>query len=129
MGLLGGILLAPISGPVWGFRMLIERMAEEADAVLHDEGRGYAELMELSMRRSAGTLSEAEYAEQEAALLERLAAIREYKEELAQAEAWVGEDEWMEDDAQLDEDVLGEELDLIEDALRDAEAGDQEVAS
>lgn len=76
MGLLG-VLMLPVTGPVWGFRMIAEKLCAEAEAVAHDEGRGFAELLDLSMRRNAGRISDAEYAEQEAALLERLSAIRQ----------------------------------------------------
>jgi hypothetical protein len=91
MGMITGLLLAPVMAPVWGFRFVLERLRDEAESVLHDEGRAFAELIELGMRRSAGKLTEAEYAEQEAALLERLSAIREHKESLLRAEC--GDDE------------------------------------
>ena len=85
------LLLAPVMAPVWGFRFVLERLRDEAEAVLHDEGRAFAELIDLGMRRSAGKLSDAEYAEQETVLLERLSAIRDQKEALLRAE--LGEDE------------------------------------
>ncbi len=87
MGLIGGLLLLPITGPVLGFRFVLERLREEAEAVLLDEGRAFAELIDLSMRHNAGQLTDAEYAEQETALLERLSSIRDYRNELLNAEA------------------------------------------
>jgi hypothetical protein len=75
--------------PAWGFRLLVERLHEEAEAVVGDEGRNFAALIELSMRRSAGKISEAEYAAEEAALLQRLSDIRDAREEwLAPEEEW-----------------------------------------
>jgi hypothetical protein len=93
MGLLSGLLLLPITGPVHGFRFILERLREEAESVLRDEGRAFAELIDLSMRHSAGQLSDAEFAEQEAELLERLNSIREYRDELLHAERDVEEEE------------------------------------
>ncbi len=94
MGLIGGLLLLPITGPVLGFRFVLERLREEAEAVLLDEGRAFAELIDLSMRHNAGQLSHAEYAAQEAELLERLNAIREYRDELLHRETDDYEEEW-----------------------------------
>ena len=92
MGLITGLLTLPVTGPVRAFRFLVERLHDEAQAVLRDEGRAFAELIDLSMRHNAGQLSDAEYAEQEAALLERLSSIREHRDELLHAEPDVDED-------------------------------------
>lgn len=109
MGLLSGLLLFPITGPVWGFRLFVERIRDEAEAVLHDEGRAFAELIDLSMRHNAGQLSDAEFAEQETALLERLSSIREYREELLHAGPDEHEDEH--------EDEIEEEADDVDGSL------------
>lgn len=103
MGVIGGILLLPFSGPAWCFRLLLERLRDEAEAVRHDEGRGFAELIDLSMRRNAGKISDAEFATQEAELLRRLNSMREYREELLAAEGDMddSEDVWL--DAEPDE--------------------------
>ena len=85
MGLISGLLLLPITGPVSGFRLLLERLRDEAEAVLRDEGRAFAELIDLSKRHNAGQLSDAEFAEQESEVLERLSSIRDYKDELLNA--------------------------------------------
>ena len=92
MGLITGLLLLPVTGPVRAFQFLVERLHDEAQAVLRDEGRAFAELIDLSMRHTAGQLSDAEYAEQEAELLERLGAIREHRDELLHAEPEMDED-------------------------------------
>ncbi len=94
MGIITGLLLLPITGPVRGFRFLLEQLRDEAEAALHDEGRAFAELIDLSMRRNTGQISEAEYAEQEAELLERLSSIREYREGLLHPEPDLEEEEW-----------------------------------
>lgn len=82
MGLISGLLLLPITGPVVGFRLFLERLRDEAEAVLHDEGRAFAELIDLSMRHSAGQLTDEEFSAQEAEMLERLSSIREYRDDL-----------------------------------------------
>lgn len=94
MGIIGGLLLLPVTGPVRAFRFFLERLHDEAEAVLRDEGRAFAELIDLSMRHNAGQLSDTEYAEQEAALLERLNSIREYRDELLYADA-AEDEEWL----------------------------------
>ena len=86
MGLISGLLLLPIMGPVHGFRFVLERLHEDAEGALRDEGRAFAELIDLSMRHGAGRLSDADFATQEAMLLERLSSIREYRDELLHAE-------------------------------------------
>jgi hypothetical protein len=87
MGAITGLLLAPFMAPVWGFRFLLERLRDEAEAVLRDEGRAFAELIELSMRHSSSQLTDAQYTEQESQLLERLNSIREYRHELLHGES------------------------------------------
>ena len=107
MGTLATVLLLPLMGPVWGLRFIIERVHEEAEAVMRDEGRAFAELVELSMRRSQGQLSDDEYAAQETELLARLGAIREYRDELLSADRGGGDDDVVDD-------ALDDELDLAE---------------
>jgi hypothetical protein len=80
VGLLSGLLLLPITGPVRGVQFVLEQIKAEVDAEQLDEGRVEAELMELSVRHDLGEISDEDYAEQEAALLEQLDAIRAYKE-------------------------------------------------
>ena len=93
MGLISGLLLLPITGPVRGFQFFLERLRDEAEAVLHDEGRAFAELIDLSMRHDAGQLSDVEFSAQEAELLERLNSIREYRDDLLYADRDGAEDE------------------------------------
>ena len=103
MGAIATLLLMPVMAPVWGFRFVLERLGDEADAVMHDEGRAFAELIDLSMRRSAGRISDAEYAEQEAAVLERLSSIREQRDELLDDDTDVDDDAWLDADPEADE--------------------------
>ena len=87
MGLLSGLLLLPITGPVHGLQFILEQIQAQVDAELLDDGRMQAELMALSMRHELGEISDAEYDEQEAVLLDELNAIRAYKEDLLRAAA------------------------------------------
>jgi hypothetical protein len=98
MGLISGLLLFPITGPVMGFRFILQRLHDDAEAALRDEGRAFAELIDLSMRHNAGQLTDAEYDEQEAALLERLNAIRDYRDELLHGEPDAEEYEGLDDE-------------------------------
>jgi len=77
MFLLDDILLAPVKGIVW----LGDKIAETIKAEEHDENRLKETLLELQMRLDLDQISEDEYRNQEAALLERLEAIRREEEE------------------------------------------------
>ena len=103
MGLISGLLLLPITGPMLGFRLVLERLRDEAEAVLHDEGRAFAELIDLSMRHSAGQLSDAEFSAQEAEMLERLSSMREYREDLLHAGDDMDENEIFDAESEVDE--------------------------
>jgi hypothetical protein len=105
MGVVTGLLLLPITGPIIAFRFFLEQLRDEAESVLRDEGRAFAELIDLSMRRNAGQISEVEFAEQEAEMLERLSSIREYRDELLNGEVDV-EEEWLYDEPNEDEEDL-----------------------
>ena len=76
MGLISGLLtlpLAPVRGTVW----IAERILEQAEAELDDEGAIMTQLMEIDAAREAGEIDEQEAAEAEDVLLERLIAIRD----------------------------------------------------
>jgi hypothetical protein len=119
------LLLAPFMAPVWGFRFLIEQLHDEADAVLRDEGRAFAELVDLSRRRSTGELSDEEYAEQETELLERLSTMREYRNQLT-AEIDEAEDDWEyeEFDEDQDQDDLQDAASGVDDDVDEDQDGD-----
>jgi hypothetical protein len=75
VGLITGLLtlpLAPVRGTVW----IAERILEQAEAELDDEGAIMTQLMEIDAAREAGEIGEQEAAEAEDVLLERLIAIR-----------------------------------------------------
>lgn len=82
MGLLTGLLLLPVTGPARGLLFVLEKIRQEVDAEMLDEGRLQDDLVALSLRYDLGEIEEANYLEQETALLERINDIRVYKESL-----------------------------------------------
>jgi hypothetical protein len=92
MGLLSSLLLFPVTGPLRGIQFVIEQIQAEAEAMLFDEKRVQAQIMSLSLRLDQGEISEEEYEEHEAVLLEQLNAIIEYKESLLLEERYYLED-------------------------------------
>src|SRR4051794_23669651 len=76
MGLLSGLLLLPITGPARGIQFILEQIQAEADALQMDEGRLQTQLVNLSLRRDMGEISEEEYLAQETEILDQLDAIR-----------------------------------------------------
>jgi hypothetical protein len=75
VGLITGLLtlpLAPVRGTIW----LAERIQEQAENELYDEGAIRAQLMEIEEAREAGEIDEEEARLAEDALLERLIATR-----------------------------------------------------
>lgn len=71
MGLISGLLtlpLAPARGLVW----VLDQVAEEADAQLHDPRRIRAELADAAAALERGEIDEQTYEELERELLERL---------------------------------------------------------
>jgi hypothetical protein len=60
MGLITGLLTLPIA-PVRGVVWLTEKIAEEAERELYDEGRIVRELADLDAAREAGEISEEQY--------------------------------------------------------------------
>jgi hypothetical protein len=75
MGLLTGLLLLPLA-PVRGTIWLAERIQEQAEAELYDESSVRAGLAELEALRATGEIDDAELAQAEDALVERLMWIR-----------------------------------------------------
>lgn len=75
MGLITALItlpLAPVRGTVW----LAERLQEQAEADLYDEGALHASLAELAVMRETGAAEEEEIAAAEDEIVERLLALR-----------------------------------------------------
>ena len=71
MGLITGLLTLPLA-PVRGVGWVAEKVAEEADRELFDEGRIMHQLMELEMAHEKGEISQQQFDESVDVLLERL---------------------------------------------------------
>jgi hypothetical protein len=84
MGLLTKILLFPVTGPIDGTLWIADKLLEQAEGEIYDEGKVRAQLMELELRLDLGEIDEDTYQEAEDFLLARLREIREYKAAKAQ---------------------------------------------
>ncbi|NTU78731.1 MAG: hypothetical protein HGA45_04910 [Chloroflexales bacterium] len=84
MGILLKLLTLPVTAPIDGTVWLAEKLLEQVEAEIYDEGKVRATLMELEMRLDLGELDEETYMAAEDQLLERLREIREYKAARAQ---------------------------------------------
>jgi Gas vesicle protein G len=71
MGLITGLILLPLA-PVRGTVWLAERIVEQAELEMSDEGTIRAQLQEIEEARAAGTIGEEEAAAAEDALVEKL---------------------------------------------------------
>jgi Gas vesicle protein G len=80
MGLITGLLTLPLA-PVRGTAWLAERIQEQAEAELYDEGAIQEQLMQLEALHTAGEIDDEELATAEDALLERLVEARGFGEE------------------------------------------------
>jgi len=79
MGILDGILMSPVLGPINGLLWLARTIEEQANAERWDEGKVVAGLQELELDLDLGKISLEEYETREAVLLQQLKEIREAK--------------------------------------------------
>lgn len=75
MGLITGLLTLPLA-PVRGTAWLAERIQEQAEGELYDEGAIQQQLMQLEDQHAAGEIDDEELAAAEDALIERLVEAR-----------------------------------------------------
>ena len=85
MGLLSKVLLFPISGPVAGIRWSLNKVIQVAEEELTDDSSVKQELMELQMQLELGDITDDEYVEREAVLMQRLRDVREWRERLGKS--------------------------------------------
>ena len=95
---LGTIVTFPVSGPVRGFVWILRKIKEQVDTEMLDESLVEQDLVRLSLRHDLGEITEDEYLVQETALLDRLSAIRAYKESLERPISETEESEAEEED-------------------------------
>lgn len=81
------VVASPVLLPYDGLKFIAEGIQSEVNREQLDEGRIMGQLTELQSRYESGEeeLTEEEYARQEEAILERLAAVREYKRQMEDA--------------------------------------------
>jgi hypothetical protein len=87
MGLLSTILFFPVTGPVAGIRWALSQVQRTAEEELTDDTAVKQELMELQMLVELGEVDDEEYARREAALMQRLREVREWRERLGKPTA------------------------------------------
>ena len=80
MGILLNLLTLPVLGPIRGVVWLGKELRDQAERECYDDDAVRSELLALEEKLDLGEISEEEHREEEEALLERLKAIREYKE-------------------------------------------------
>lgn len=100
MRLLAELLMLPLTGPVRGLRFIAEQIQAEMDAVMMDEGRLEADLMNLSLQHDLGQIGGEQYVAQETYLLEQLDAIRAYREALIEEYQGAYDEGTLDDDTQ-----------------------------
>lgn len=93
MRLLSEILLSPVMGPTRMAGFVVKRLKDQVESEYLDEGKVQAELLDLTLRYDRGEVSDDEYKEREAAILQHLNDIRAYKEASArEASSAAGEE-------------------------------------
>jgi hypothetical protein len=82
VGLLAKLLFFPVAGPVAGIRWTLGQVQRVAEQELTDDTKIKNDLMELQLRLELGEIDEVEYAKAEAALMQQLRDVREWRERL-----------------------------------------------
>jgi len=82
MGLLSNILFFPVTGPVAGIRWALAKVQTLVEEELTDDTSVKQELMELQLQLELGDIDDAEFVRREAALMQRLREVREWRERL-----------------------------------------------
>ncbi len=77
MGWLLKLLVLPVAGPIQGLTWIAEKVAEQAEHELYDEGALRGKLMELEIQFDMGEVNQEEFEAAEEELLARLKVIRE----------------------------------------------------
>jgi ribosome assembly protein YihI (activator of Der GTPase) len=99
MGLLWKILSAPIMLPTKGMLFVFDKIREQAETELWDEGKVHQQLLQLQMRLDVGDITEADFYAAEEELLDRMDAIIAHKQ---------GLDLEDEDEAEVEDEEAGE---------------------
>jgi gas vesicle protein GvpG len=81
MGILKHLLFWPVTGPLYLVDFSLGRVEGVVREELTDDAAVKAELLELQLALELGDISDAEYVVREAALMQRLREIREWREQ------------------------------------------------
>jgi len=73
-------LVFPLTIPLKGLFFIADRLRETAESEITDESKVYEELLELQMKFEMDEITDEEYERRETELMQRLEAIRKYKE-------------------------------------------------
>jgi hypothetical protein len=76
------LLLFPLTAPAKGVRWTLSKLQHVVEAELMDDSVIKQELMELQLLLELGDMTEEEYRDREAALMERLREVRRWRERL-----------------------------------------------
>ena len=82
MGILWKILSAPIMLPTKGLLFVFDKIREQAETELWDEGKVHQQLLQLQMMLDVGDINEADFYAAEEELLDRMDAIIAHKQGL-----------------------------------------------
>jgi len=80
-----GVLTLPVWAPYKGVKQVIEEIQSEVQREQLDEQRIISKLTELQLQLELQEIDQEEYERHEGALMEHLAAAREYKRRLEEA--------------------------------------------
>jgi hypothetical protein len=81
MGLLTNILLAPFLGPIYGTKWTLDKVDRVVREELTDDTPIKEDLMALQLQLEMGEIDDDEYVKREAEIMERLRAVREWREQ------------------------------------------------
>lgn len=76
------LLTAPITGPMAGFRFVLGQVQQLAEQEVMGVDHLREELLLLNLRLEEGEITDEEFATQEAEIMARLRAAREYNERM-----------------------------------------------
>ncbi len=107
MGLVFDILAAPAVLPTRGMMFIFNKIVEQVNNEMLDDGKVRMQLLELQNMLDGGQISEEEFYVAEEELLDRLDAILEFKENQQQQNMFAEEDEFNDDEYEENDAVDG----------------------
>lgn len=107
MGLIFDVLAAPVALPARGLMFIFNKIVEQVNNEMLDDGKVRMQLLELQALLDSGQITEEEFYEAEEELLDRLDAILEFKEN--QQRGGADDDEDDEDDGEYDDEEYADD--------------------